>query len=714
MVVRPYGLVSRVAGTEYINDTKGKARFMKFVFSPTDSYIIECGAGYFRFYQNGGQVYKNDVPYEIANNFTEADLDTIQYVQLDDVIKIVYKRDGSRDNKPKELIRKASDDWEFRDVDFESTPYLDENTTATTMKVSAVTGNGITVTASANTFKSSDVGRFLWIGDVTEENNLKKQGYVKITQYTDAKNVKADVKWKISTTSATSIWGIGAWCNELGWPSAIGLLDGRLYYGRTPHQPRNVYGSRPYKYENFMPGADAAGGINLELASNASGDGSDIKWIVGTSFLLVGTYGSEFVIKGGTDAGITAISAPSVRARSNWGSETVQPVVIGSTCYFIQRTGKKIRRFEYDLYMDNYKSVDVSIFSEHLLDCPIKQVAYQKNPDSVLWILREDGKVVTLTVEEDQQVQAYSLIDYGNDVVESIETIPSFNGLYDEVYLIVKRNINGQTVRQVERIQDPITPENVVNCWYVRDGLKFDAFQETAGNTLTLSAKKGAITITTSKDTFQAKHFNRRIRAVDSDYNVIGQAIITEVVNARTVKATVNKEFSATTYSGTTWGLSVANMSGYHHLEGRTIQIFADGCVQNDRVVTGGAFELDLDSWIVLAGLPYTSYITTMNLEDGSQNGTAVGKRKRVNELSMRLWRSSGSRVGRDLNTLEEVNYREPVVPMGTARPLVSGIIDRIRYNQGWTVEADITVEQSRPLPMNILAIAPILNEVDK
>jgi len=70
-------------------------------------------------------------------------------------------------------------------------------------------------------------------------------------------------------------------------------------------------------------------------------------------------------------------------------------------------------------------------------------------------------------------------------------------------------------------------------------------------------------------------------------------------------------------------------MSGYEHLNGRTVQILADGCVQPDKVVASGSFTLDLDAWVVLAGLGYRSYIQTMNIEEGAMNGTAVGKKKR-------------------------------------------------------------------------------------
>ena len=110
--IRPYGGVSRIPGTEHIATAKSKARLLKFVFSAVDSYIIECGAGYFRFFTDGGYVVKDDGSvYEISNPFTEEQLKTIQYVQLDDVIKIVYKDDKNNKNKPLELIRKASNNW---------------------------------------------------------------------------------------------------------------------------------------------------------------------------------------------------------------------------------------------------------------------------------------------------------------------------------------------------------------------------------------------------------------------------------------------------------------------------------------------------------------------------------------------------------------------------------------------------------------------------
>ena len=1125
--IRPYGCATRLSGTEFIANAKnnGKARLLKFVFSATDSYIIECGAGYFRFYQDGQQVLDgNNQVYEIQNSYSEEQLPSIQYVQLDDIIKLVCLPDsrGNSSAKPKELIRRASNDWVFRDVEFKETPYLDQNTTDITLAPSAVTGSDITITASQDYFTSSMVGTNFWIGTKVTDSDTDKdvQGYVKITTFTDAKHVKAEVKAKLSGTAATKLWGEGAFSDYRGYPAVVALYDGRLYYARTPHQPRNVYGSKPYAYETFTPAVDNEddAGINIQLATNANGDGSDIKWMIGASYLLCGTYGGEFVIRGTGDGAITATDI-SARQRTNWGGEPVQPIVAGTFVHFLQRNGNKLRQFQYDFYYDSYKAVDVSIFSEHLLSSPIKEMALQKNPDSIIYLLREDGNVVMLTLEQDQSVQAWSLLEEMGAKVESIQTIPSYDGNFDEVYMVMARNAlattlrvvssnpnlnvtnnytgskpegietvvltynganqawtspdstvlntkltvsgtggvyptttysgtkpnvgtitetleffqgpnfywaaasykvplgdrqwtslayggtryitissggyissstnstnwtpatqnadlgnkswralaygnakfiavssngyisssssglsltwetatfnsnlgnhswnaliygggkfialgltgyiststdgtnwttatqpdnikmayswqslaydgtkyvaldyngyiststdgtnwsvpvqdnnlkghvwqaltfdgskflaldyegvysssddgttwtlaieetkignnewvnlvydgtkyialsatgyistckrgdwkslttgnivdldspnykitytgtpnygsyifctwetisnyvslsdydisvsgvtpsNGDTLtltyttdftgvaRYIERMQNPITPDNPNDWWYVRSGLKYDGFELTKGNNLTLSANQGTVTAIASSNIFSESKVGNRIRFIDSDYNILGEGTITEYTSQTQVTLDITTYFQSSTMTGGSWGISTDTLSGLDHLDGREVQVYADTIEQESKTVTNGSITID-DAFIVVVGLPYTSYITTMPMEAGSQNGTAVGKRKRISEMAIRVWNTIGVKVGRDLDNLYDTIYKQ--------KEPFTGVIPNIKYNQGWVWDANITVEQSHPYPMNILSIAPIVTEVDK
>lgn len=716
--VRPYGLVSRIPGSQFVNQVKNNndARLIKFVFSATDAYIIEVGAGYFRFYQDGGVIIKDNEVYEVENTFTQTQIETLQYVQLDDIIKFAVLPDGDNSTaKLKELVRNAPDDWVFRDVELKSSPYLDENITETTIKPSATTGN-ITLTASSDIFNENHVGSFWWIGSTATVDDVDVQGYVKITGYSSPTQVDAIVQSQLSGASATTRWGEGAWSDYRGYPACVALYDGRIYYARTPYQPRNIYGSKPYSYETFTPAVDNEddGAINIQLATNANGDGSDIKWLIGGSYLLCGTYGGEFVIRSSGDGAITPTDI-SARQRTGWGGERVQPLVVGSFVHFIQRCGEKLRQFQYDYYYDSYKGVDVSIFSEHFLKSGVKYLAYLKNPDSMLVLTMNDGTLVLLTLEQDQQVQAWSMLQFKGSVTSS-ETIPSFNGYYDELWYIIEREINGQKVKYIERMQDLITPDISQDCWYVRSGLSYDAYALTSGNNITLSATEGEITLTAQNPVFQNNMVNKRIRAVDSSSNILGQAVITGFINDKTVTAKVIKDFSSNSYAGGMWGISVNIVSGLGHLEGEEVQILADGAEQTEQTVNNGAIRLELDGWKLIIGLGYQSYITTLPLEIGSQNGTAVGKRKRIHELALRVWKTLGCRVGKSLDNkdLYEVQYRNSKTPLGLPPELYTGIIPNIKYNQGWTWEANITVEQSKPFPMNILSIAPIVTEVDK
>ena len=716
--IRPYGNACRVPGSQFINQVKNNsnAKLLKFVFSATDAYIIEAGAGYFRFYNDGGIVMKDGQVYEVANTFTEKQIETIQYVQLDDIIKFAVLPDGDNATaKLKELVRNAPDDWTFKDVELKTTPYLDENITETTLKASGTTGN-ITLTASSAIFNEKHIGSFWWLGGTVAIDEVDTQGYVKITGYTSPTQVSAAVQSQLSTTNATTRWGEGAWSDYRGYPACIALYDGRVYYARTPHQPRNIYGSMPYAYETFTPAVNNEddGAINIQLATNATGDGSDIKWLIGGSYLLCGTYGGEFVIRGTGDGAITPTDI-SARQRTNWGGERVQPVVVGSFVHFVQRCGEKLRQFQYDYYYDTYKGVDVSIFSEHFLKSGVKQLSYLKNPDSMLVLTMNNGTIVLLTLEQDQSVLAWSLLEFKGNI-KSSETIPSFNGYYDELWYIIERNINGQSVKYIERMQDLITPDIQQDCWYVRSGLSYNAYDLTKGNDISLSATTGVITITAQNSVFEQDMINKRIRVMDESANILGQAVITGYTNDKSITARVIKEFDNTSFAGGSWGISVDEISGLGHLEGERVQILADGAEQTERVISNGEIRLELDAWKLIIGLGYQSYITTLPLEAGSQNGTAIGKRKRIHELALRVWRTLGCRVGKSLKDkdLFEIKYREPQTQLGVPPALYTGIIPNIKYNQGWTWEANITVEQSHPFPMNILAIAPIMTEVDK
>jgi hypothetical protein len=94
-----------------------------------------------------------------------------------------------------------------------------------------------------------------------------------------------------------------------------------------------------------------------------------------------------------------------------------------------------------------------------LLDTGINEMAYQQEPDSNIWCVRDDGVLACLTYQRSENVIAWSrhifggAFGSGNAVCESVASI---SGVLteDEVWVIVKRTINGATKRYVECFSD--------------------------------------------------------------------------------------------------------------------------------------------------------------------------------------------------------------------------------------------------------------------
>jgi len=157
MLVVGTGAATRRPGSVYVAGARGTAaaRLMPFIYSETDAYILEFTNLKLRFYRSGAQIVSGDSAYEIATVFTTADLFEIQAYQFADVMYLVQE-----DHPPQKLTRAGHSSWTIADVDFTDGPFLDEDETGTTMTASNISGS-ITITASADTFAATDVGRLI-------------------------------------------------------------------------------------------------------------------------------------------------------------------------------------------------------------------------------------------------------------------------------------------------------------------------------------------------------------------------------------------------------------------------------------------------------------------------------------------------------------------------------------------------------------------------
>ena len=156
-------------------------------------------------------------------------------------------------------------------------------------------------------------------------------------------------------------------------------------------------------------------------------------------------------------------------------------------------------------------------------------------------------------------------------------------------------------------------------------------------------------------------------------------------------------------------GAPVTELTGLAHLAGRSVQVLADGAVLPERTVSPeGAITLPRAASQVHAGLGYTSVLRPMRLEFSGARGSSQTRTKRITEVSVRLYRSLGGKVGPDAGHLEPLLYRTSADRMGGPPALFSG--DKaVRFPQGWGTDGVLTVVQDQPLPMTVLLVAPTL-----
>ena len=235
-------------------------------------------------------------------------------------------------------------------------------------------------------------------------------------------------------------------------PSCVSFFEQRLVFANTNNNPQSLWFSKSGDYENFTTGTNAADAMIYTIASNQV---NAIQYLKAVRTLIVGTSGGEFTVSAdGTDAAITPTNI-AIKRQSSFGSSTVDAIPAGSAVLFLQKARRKIRELQYNFDSDGYTAPDLTILNEAITKSGINQMAFQQEPDSIIWCVRDDGVLVGLTYQRAENVTAWhrhifgGVFGNGNAVCESAASV-SGTLTEDDFYVIVKRTINGATKRYVE------------------------------------------------------------------------------------------------------------------------------------------------------------------------------------------------------------------------------------------------------------------------
>ncbi|MCR1002040.1 MAG: hypothetical protein NQ081_05365 [Enterobacter cloacae] len=300
-------------------------------------------------------------------------------------------------------------------------------------------------------------------------------GVVQITSVTSSTVAVGKIMSELPravTAKSTYAWAYGAWSNDVGYPTKVAFYKSRLCFsGRN-----KLWFSVSSDFENFTPMSDgyqvqADDAINVQIEADST---NAIQWLASSSSLLIGTAGNEFSCSPSTTTSSFGPDNIQIIQESRYGSKGVNTIIVGDTVLFVQRAGRKVRAVTADYQSGTYSSVDLSVIAEHITASGIIDFTWQQEPDYVVWVLLNSGELVGLTYNAEQEVIAWHRHDVGG-VVEAVSSIPDPSGDRDDLWMVVRRTINGVTKRYVEYLHASWDAynESLSDAFYVDCGLSY-------------------------------------------------------------------------------------------------------------------------------------------------------------------------------------------------------------------------------------------------
>lgn len=307
----------------------------------------------------------------------------------------------------------------------------------------------ITVTVSSRTpiFDTTDVGRLVrlqfgshwrWVTILTRVNSSKITGHMDDFLPLDVVNGGAAYN-----NGNADDFRLGSWSQKTGYPGIVCLHEQRLIWANTVTQPETLWLSVASDYMNMAPTEEDGSVVDTNAIdlTLASGNANPITWMRSGQVLLVGTYSGEYEVIPPGNGGISPTNI-SAQLQSAYGS--LSPTVaynFGTATLFLQRGGSKLREMVFQFQYNAFNSKDISIISEHIMRVRggAKSMDYQLEPIPILWIICNNGDLVSCTYDKDQDIVAFSPHTLGGGLVESMAIIPGAGG--DEVYFSVRRSI---------------------------------------------------------------------------------------------------------------------------------------------------------------------------------------------------------------------------------------------------------------------------------
>jgi len=486
---------------------------------------------------------------------------------------------------------------------------------------------------------------------------------LRITGYTSSTVATAQiVRYQMPQSivaRGTTYWKEGAWSEYRGYPRSVAFYEQRLFLGGSESDPTVLWGSRSGSYEDFEDGSDDNDAIIYRI--NA-GSADVIRWLMSGRVLTAGTSMGEFAISASNNNEALTPSNFKAAPQTTYGTSQCPPIRFNQAVLYPQRSGstqnaaRKIREFAYSFQSDSFDSVDLTVFAEHITGDGIDRMAFQTEPDSMIYARRLDGQLIGCTYERAQEVVAWHRHVLGGTGSEfkTLAAIPGETG--DELWVSAKVILGDEVDYTTE------------------DG---DSFVDETGELYLTEDTETVRYVLVSNPPFRDDGDKEDAKILDCMLSYVGD--------------------------------STTVLSGLYHLRNLDVKVLNEGAVESHTVDADGRITLDTATTKAHVGLPYTAIIETEDFEAGAQGGTAQSRAKRISQIYLRVLNSLGGTYGPDASNQQTIYYRTGADVHGSSPPLRSGLME-LDFKGGWERYARVRLEHADPLPWHITGVVAELS----
>ncbi|WP_151838171.1 MULTISPECIES: phage nozzle protein [unclassified Acinetobacter] len=297
--------------------------------------------------------------------------------------------------------------------------------------------NGTNAEWVAVSDEAANVFTPLSVGAVIQING----GQVKVTEYVSPSRVNGEVLVKLNSAiqAIAKSWILNsiAFSETAGYPKTVCFFKQRLVFANTRTSPNQMWFSRIGDDGNFLETTEDADAFSI---ASSSAQSDNILNLAQRGGVVALTGGAEFLIN---SQGALTPSTAQIDEQTSFGAQSnVKPSRVGNELLFVQRGGERLRAMSYNFQADGLVSPELSAVAKHIPEnhSGIKEITYQQTPNSIVWIVMNDGKVASITLNRDQEMNAWAQHDFDAQVL-SICALPTGLG-EDQCFMLTRRKNN--------------------------------------------------------------------------------------------------------------------------------------------------------------------------------------------------------------------------------------------------------------------------------